>query len=170
MAPTALAQSPLDVSSPGFDYRNPSPKVFPDGIKTAGQHAPLPDLIQPYSAFPKEITGPTVWKADDYKNNPERWTHPFSEDELNEISDAADAFIKSETPLTGISKVRLPNIRPYIYIYSMDKDIDPARTNSLCQKRLAVFSPPCARNSSTARASFCSRASACKNGVCTSPP
>lgn len=107
MAPTALVQSPLEGHGPAFNYHNPSPKVFPDGIKTSGQQDPIGDLLKPYSAFPKEITGPTVWDAKDYKNNPERWTHPFSEDEIAEISEAADSFISSGTPLTGITKVGL---------------------------------------------------------------
>jgi hypothetical protein len=37
---------------------NHAPKnIFPDGIKTSGQHDPLYDLLRPYSDFPKEITG-----------------------------------------------------------------------------------------------------------------
>jgi len=80
-------------------------KIFPDGIKTSGQHPPLLDLIRPYSDFPKEITGETVWKAEDYANNPERWVHVFSEAEISELSEVADKFIASQTPLTGVSKV-----------------------------------------------------------------
>ncbi|KAF1920495.1 hypothetical protein BDU57DRAFT_464985 [Ampelomyces quisqualis] len=84
---------------------NNSPKnIFPDGIKTSGQHDPLYDQLRPYPDFPKEITGSTAWDREEYKNNPERWTHPFSEEEVKEISDAADTFISSGTPLTGISK------------------------------------------------------------------
>jgi len=85
----------------------PSKAVFPDGLKTSGQHPPLYDQLHPYSDFPKEITGPTVWKAEDYSSNPERWTHPFTEEEIVEMSEAADQFMASDTPLTGISKVRL---------------------------------------------------------------
>lgn len=36
--------------------------------------------------------------------HPEQWTHVLSDTEVKEISDTADAFIKSGTPLTGISK------------------------------------------------------------------
>ena len=75
------------------------------GIKTSGQHPPLYDQIKPYSEFPKEITGPTVWKSEDYANNPERWTHEFTRDEIAEMSDAADRFHASDVPLTHISKV-----------------------------------------------------------------
>ena len=48
--------------------------VFPDGIKTSGQHPPLYEQLRSYDDFPKEIAGATVWD-DDYKRNPERWTH-----------------------------------------------------------------------------------------------
>ena len=89
-----------------FTYDNPSQLIFPDGIKTSGQFDPDYEEIKPYDDFPKEITGPTVWKAEEYSNNPQQWTHYFSGEEVKEMSDAADAFIASETPLTGICKVR----------------------------------------------------------------
>lgn len=109
MAPTAT-QLPPNLPSQTFSYNNPSPKVFPDGIKTSGQTNPNYDQVRPYSAFPKEITGPTAWDAVEYANNPERWTHVFSDDEIAEISKAADDFIASDTPLTGITKVRLSDV------------------------------------------------------------
>lgn len=90
-----------------FSYKNPSKLVFPDGIKTSGQCEPNYDQIKSFHLFPKEITGPTAWKAEDYSKNPEQWTHYFSEEEVKEMSNAADAFIASETPLTGICKVRV---------------------------------------------------------------
>lgn len=80
-------------------------KVFPDGIKTSGQHPPIDSLIRPYSEFPKVISGKTVWKAEDYQNNPERWVRHFTEDDIEELSIAADRFIAEKIPLTGISKV-----------------------------------------------------------------
>ena len=98
----------LDTSSEApatFTYDKPSKLIFPDGIKTSGQTDPEYDLIKPYEDFPKEITGSTVWKAEDYKDNTEQWTHFFSEEEVEEMSKAADAFIASDTPLTGICKV-----------------------------------------------------------------
>lgn len=79
--------------------------VFPDGIRTSGQHAPVFDQLKSYEAFPKEITGPTVWKKDDYINNPERWTHPFTDQEIEELGQATDKFIDKGIPLTGITKV-----------------------------------------------------------------
>lgn len=81
--------------------------IFPDGIKTSGQHPPIYHQLSPYQDFPHEITGPTVWDAADYKKTPERWTHSFTDDELAEMSEAADKFRDAGIPLTGISKVAL---------------------------------------------------------------
>jgi hypothetical protein len=105
MAP-ALTESPTQ--APVFTYDRPSKAIFPDGIKTSGQTHPDYSQLKPYSEFPKEISGPTVWKAEDYQNNPERWVHRFSEDEIKELSAAADDFLASGTPMTGITKVSQP--------------------------------------------------------------
>ena len=77
--------------------------IFPDGIKTSGQQPPISSLLQPYSAFPRVISGSTLWQAFDYTNNPERWTHPFSPSETAELSTAADNFLALNLPLTGIN-------------------------------------------------------------------
>jgi len=82
--------------------------IFPDGFKTSGQHPPLYDKLYPYSAFPKSITGPTVWQPDEYANHAERWTHPFSQAEIDELSKAADDFVASGQPLTGINTENFP--------------------------------------------------------------
>lgn len=107
MAPSILdvrptIPKPLSNSS----LKNINRKIFPDGIKTSGQHPPLYHALRPYSEFPTEITGPTVWKAEDYANNPERWVRAFSEEETQELSVAADKFIADGTPITHISQVR----------------------------------------------------------------
>ncbi|TGO14059.1 hypothetical protein BTUL_0059g00450 [Botrytis tulipae] len=105
MAPSLLDTQPLaphQLSSPS--QKTIDRKVFPDGIKTSGQHPPLYDQLRPYSDFPKEITGETVWKAEDYINNPERWVHVFNEEEIAELSAVADKFIADKIPLTGISQ------------------------------------------------------------------
>lgn len=73
-----------------------------------GQHPPLYDQIYPYSAFPKHIEGSTVWRPEDYANNPERWVHQFSAAEIDEISRATDDFIASGLPITGITKENFP--------------------------------------------------------------
>jgi hypothetical protein len=85
---------------------SPAPKsLFPDGLKTSGQHNPDYALLTPPSQFPKEVSGPTVWKAEDYKDHPERWTHVFSEEEIEELGEAAEAFMGSGRGLTGMAKV-----------------------------------------------------------------
>lgn len=90
-----------------FENTSANKSVFPDGLRTTGQSEPIYSLVQPYDSFPKEITGPTLWKAEDYRDNPERWTHAFTDDEITEIEAAADKFIDQGHPLTGISKVLL---------------------------------------------------------------
>jgi hypothetical protein len=103
MAPAATSSIP---TAP-HDLAGPiSRDIFPDGLKTTGQHPPLYDHIIPFEKFPKQITGPTVWKAEEYRENPEKWTHVFTQDQIDELSSASDAFLSSKTPLTGISKVR----------------------------------------------------------------
>ncbi|KAL2022384.1 hypothetical protein VTK56DRAFT_5451 [Thermocarpiscus australiensis] len=109
MAPGLLVDEPQQ-HLPQLSKRNDdAPRdIFPDGIRTSGQHPPLYHLLRPYSDFPKEITGPTVWKREDFIDSPDRWVHPFTDEEIQELSDTADAFIASGTPLTGISKDNFP--------------------------------------------------------------
>lgn len=92
-----------ELSNPS--HKNVNYKIFPDGVKTSGQHPPIYDALRPYSDFPKEITGPTVWEAEDYANNPERWVRDFSDEEIEELSVVADKFLADGIPLTGISQV-----------------------------------------------------------------
>lgn len=110
MAPGLTAALPNQ--SPTVEKQLPL-SIFPDGIKTSGQHPPLYHKLKPYHDFPHEITGPTVWDADDYKNNPERWTHYFTNDEVAEMSEAADNFRNAGIPLTGITKVNQENCADY---------------------------------------------------------
>lgn len=95
---------------PGIPNELAPRSIFPDGIRTSGQHPPLYDVLKPYEEFPKEIAGPTVWKKEDYVDKPEAWVHRFTKEEIQELSEAADQFIERGIPLTGISKVciRLP--------------------------------------------------------------
>jgi hypothetical protein len=97
--------SALDLGLSNFPNHHAAKSIFPDGIRTSGQHAPLFEKLRPYSKFPKEITGPTMWKKEDYINNPERWTHPFTNEEVVELGAAAENFIEKGIPLTGITKV-----------------------------------------------------------------
>lgn len=102
-------QAPHELQSP-LNNSSSSSKIdlnlFPDGLKTTGQHAPLREHLHPFEDFPSEITGRTVWKAEEYKDHPEKWVHRFTAAEVEELSSAADQFIAAGTPLTGISQVR----------------------------------------------------------------
>lgn len=97
----------LQQQTPGNVKGQIQRSIFPDGIKTSGQHPPLYEQLRSYDNFPEEITGPTVWNAEDYKNNTEKWTHWLTVDEIAELSAAADKFRAASIPLTGISKVAL---------------------------------------------------------------
>lgn len=105
MAPGALVQDQHNIAAIRSKNHDADRSIFPDGIRTSGQHPPLYDALKPYSDFPKEISGPTVWKREYFANNPERWVHVFTDEEVQELSDTADRFIESGTPLTGITKV-----------------------------------------------------------------
>lgn len=104
MAPGRIDDDTNTWIEPGPVNRN----IFPDGYKTSGQHEPVYSCIQPYDNFPEEIKGQTVWTPNDYKNNPEKWTHAFTDAEIAEIGASADKFIESELPLTAITKTLFP--------------------------------------------------------------
>ena len=84
--------------------QTPVPIVTPK-LRTSGQLDPIYELIRPFEEFPKEVTGRTVWKAEDYKDAPEKWTHRWTEDQLAAINKAADDFIAAKHRLTAITKV-----------------------------------------------------------------
>lgn len=102
MAPALIETLP---TAPYQSKKEVDTTIFHDGIKTSGQHPPLYNLLRPYSDFPKVCSGPSLWKAEDYKNNPERWVHRFTAEEIEELGSVADKFIADGTPLTGVSKV-----------------------------------------------------------------
>lgn len=105
MAPGAIIDQAEHAATLRSKNHDAPRDIFPDGIRTSGQHPPVQDQLKPYSAFPKEVTGETVWRKEDYENNPEKWIHPFTDEEVQELSDTADRFIEQGIPLTGISKV-----------------------------------------------------------------
>lgn len=109
MAPAILVSDSPPLQATKVPFNEDAPRnIFPDGIRTSGQHPPLYDALKPYSEFPMEITGPTVWRKEDFDNKPEAWTHPFTDEEIEELGQTADAFIASGTALTGISRVCQP--------------------------------------------------------------
>lgn len=112
---STLVQAPTDYSHlPKTEFRTklevkPKSASFPDGIKTTGQQPPLYEEVRPYSDFPKIITGLTAWTKDDFSGSPEKealWKHPFTEEELEELSTAAEQYLASGRSLTEMSKVK----------------------------------------------------------------
>ena len=95
--------APHDLPSKADNKAAVDTSVFPDGIKTSGQLDPVYERLHPYADFPKEISGPTHWKASDYDGRAETWSHVFSEQELADLSRAADEFAAAGEPLTGIN-------------------------------------------------------------------
>lgn len=108
MAPALTESAPTAAHQLNSTHSSAPRDIFPDGLKTTGQHPPLYDEIRPFDQFPKEITGRTLWHPDEYRNNPEKWTHSFLPEEIDELSTAADNFLQNKIPLTGISKVNIP--------------------------------------------------------------
>lgn len=92
----------------GINTTTATAATFPDGLKTSGQHPPLYDHLFPYTAFPKSITGPTVWRPEEYVAHPDRWIHCLSPVEVEELSTAADRFLARGLPLTGIRPADFP--------------------------------------------------------------
>ncbi|KAJ5815773.1 hypothetical protein N7474_007550 [Penicillium riverlandense] len=118
-----MAPGLVDTDAPHPSSTGVKRSIFPDGLKTTGQQPPVYSQVRPYSEFPKVQTGPTVWKAEDYRNNPELWTHEFSAEEIAEISAAADTFIADGTPLTGITKSNFPLPKLSIRLEELRKDL-----------------------------------------------
>ena len=81
-------------------------QLFPDGLRTSGQHPPIDGQLRSFEEFPREITGPTVWTPQQMIDHPEEWIHQWTKAELEELLQAVDNFIASGIPLINISKVR----------------------------------------------------------------
>lgn len=106
-----IDQHPSDTKMALTEFRTPintkvDTQFFPDGIKTTGQQAPLYDILRPYSDFPRNITGNTVWEAEDYTGENERlWKRHVTQEEIDELSAVSNRLLASGWPLTGMSKV-----------------------------------------------------------------
>lgn len=84
--------------------------------RTTGQHAPLFQHLAGYSAFPREVSGRTLWHAEALQTHPERWTHRLTPSQQAELGAAADAFLASGAPLAEIDAARfpLPSLAPLL--------------------------------------------------------
>ncbi|KAK0391576.1 hypothetical protein NLU13_1076 [Sarocladium strictum] len=142
MAPGALIEETTGVGHAAITVKNAeAPRsIFPDGIRTSGQHNPLYERLRPYSEFPKEISGRTLWKAEDFKNNPERWTRPFTDEEVQELGKAADDFIASGTPkVLGELREDLINGKGFILFKRFPADVWGPLKNAVAYLGLGTY-------------------------------
>jgi hypothetical protein len=75
--------------------------------RTQGQHDVLFDKVQPYTAFPKVVKGPTVWQAEQFRSRRDLWTKRWSPEHIHELEEAYSMFKASRLPITAITKVCL---------------------------------------------------------------
>jgi len=78
---------------------------------TSGQHEPVPGLLAPYSAFPKEITGPTVWKREEFINDTSKWQHRWTPELIAELEQSYEEFKARGVELPQINKVSTRSTR-----------------------------------------------------------
>ncbi|KAA8912336.1 taurine catabolism dioxygenase TauD, TfdA family protein [Sphaerosporella brunnea] len=75
---------------------------------TSGQHSPLFSQLLPWTQFPAEITGRTVWERRDYVEHPEKWVHVWTPEQVAEIEAATEAYVASGRPLVEITRESFP--------------------------------------------------------------
>lgn len=90
-----------------IDTPSSRPPIVKPNI-TAGQTEPTLSLIQPYEAFPKQVTGRTVWKREQFISAPDVWQHHWTPRQLGLLDKAYDDFAASGKDLTEINKVGRP--------------------------------------------------------------
>jgi hypothetical protein len=72
---------------------------------TSGQQEPVPELLQPYENFPKKISGPTVWQAEDFRSRPDLWQRQWTPELIQQLEEAFDKFEATGKTLPEINKV-----------------------------------------------------------------
>ncbi|ORY27885.1 hypothetical protein BCR39DRAFT_536597 [Naematelia encephala] len=77
-------------------------------LLTSGQHEPDHSLIQPYSSFPKKITGRTVWKREDFIDDEKLWKRRWGKEHVQELESAYEAFESTGKSLEEITKETFP--------------------------------------------------------------
>lgn len=82
--------------------------IQPVEVRSQGQHDVLFDLVRPYGDFPREVSGPTVWRAEEFRERPGLWTKAWSEEHIKELEQAYDQFVQQDLPITLITKVCPP--------------------------------------------------------------
>ncbi|KAI6288973.1 hypothetical protein MCOR27_000543 [Pyricularia oryzae] len=125
-----VTKRPSSTTTPSNNQADRS--IFPDGIRTSGQHNPIYSLLRPYQDFPKSITGPTVWQKEQFEADATSWTHRFTASEVAELGATADAFIASGVDLTGISKSNFP-------LPTLHRTLEALRADLLDGKGFVLF-------------------------------
>lgn len=73
---------------------------------TSGQQGPLLDRLVGYDHYPQQIEGQTVWTKEAL--DADEWRYYFSDEEVDELERAVQAFRLSGTPLEAISPRNFP--------------------------------------------------------------
>lgn len=71
---------------------------------TSGQEPPLFNELVPFSEWPDYIDGPTVWTKDQLEDSPDKWQYPLTDEDIEDLLQAADRFLANGNKLTDISK------------------------------------------------------------------
>lgn len=74
-------------------------------VLTSGQLEPVTELLQPYENFPKKISGPTVWRAEDFRSRPDLWQRQWTPELVQQLEEAFDLFEATGKTLPDINKV-----------------------------------------------------------------
>ena len=74
---------------------------------TSGQHEPVEELLQPYAAFPKQVTGPTVWTREELvgEKGEARWKYHWTPELVKELEESYETWKAKGETLPSISKV-----------------------------------------------------------------
>ncbi|WVW83551.1 hypothetical protein I302_105572 [Kwoniella bestiolae CBS 10118] len=95
---------PVAAPSVAHSFRSPPPKHN----LTSGQHEPDESLIQPYSVFPKVVTGPTVWNKEDLSKNESLWKEAWSAEQVKELEESYEQFLGTGLDLPYITQDTFP--------------------------------------------------------------
>ena len=79
-------------------------------VLTSGQKDAELDLLTPYAALPRHISGPTVWDAADYRGEEKRgrWVHTWTAEEVQQLEDASVLWRDSGRELGEIERSTFP--------------------------------------------------------------
>jgi hypothetical protein len=74
-------------------------------VLTSGQQDPDLSLLKPYSEFPKEVTGRTVWSREDFVDNESLWKRTWTPEHIAALNEAYDKFAATDVSIPEINRV-----------------------------------------------------------------